>query len=207
MLKTLLLSSFLTLAALVTGCGAPSLNPLYADASETVKDDRIVGTWVKKDAKGDEAAKSTFTVAAAGAKDGDEAKGGYIVSIKAEDGTMASWVVHLVKLDSALFVDVTATEDSAKKVMERNLGTFLPVHQIGRMTVSDKEMSLGLLDITALKDLLKATPKALAHSMQKDGTPVVTASTPDLRTFCKSKAKDEKLFGTADVYVKADGKK
>lgn len=186
---------FYFLAALMGGCvPVMSLHPLYSqDKHEVVFDEELLGVWRSEDMN------TTWHFSRQ-----DEAEKTYRLVFSDKDGKKGVFVVHLLKLDGKLFLDVfpaefPCEEDSSK--WPYNSVFLMPAHTFIKVDSIEPKLELRLTDDEKLKKLLEEEPRAIKHEIV-EGTPVLTASTKELQQFLKKYADDDRLFDKPGVLTK-----
>ncbi len=188
---------FYFLAALMGGCvPVMSLHPLYSkDKHEVVFDKKLLGLWTEvKDPNVTWHFKK-------GKLDGEERS--YELIVTDEKGKKGVFVVHLLKLDGKLFLDVfpaefPCEEDSSK--WPYNSFFFVPAHTFLKADSVEPKLELRLTDDEKLRKLLEEEPQAVKYEMV-DKTPVLIASPKELQRFLKKHA-DDSLFEEPIVLIK-----
>ncbi len=179
----------LALAGLLVlpGCWVQSIHGLYEEGMskpdpDVVVDQRLAGSW---------------SVAEPGIGDQDNCKA--VVTITSRDGVYdLKWPVQegcsdaernyearLVRLETYYFLDVVAPPDAV-------CDTCIAMHQIFRVDFASDGFSLIPVDSEWLNKSLAA--KSLTLATVPDDSDTVTASTADLKTFCRRFAGDPAAF-------------
>ena len=178
----------LVLAVLLTAC-VPSLHPLYT-ADTLVFREELIGIW-KEDPQDEDS--WTFTKR-------DDAKS-YALVIR-EKQLSSSFEARLVKLGDHLFLDLVADGDSLnEKVGDLYKASLIPGHLVMKLKLGAK-FELQMLEPSKINELLKASPKEIAHTFLQEDYLVLTASTADLQAFFKKHADSKDLWGEPGVMQK-----
>lgn len=178
------------------------MNPLHDADTPLAHDASYVGTWYKKDTKAEDREKAAIVVREAKKDDGTSATGGYIITIKNSEGKPVDFVGHFVEIGGETFVSVTGSEKARQSTMESQYGTMLPVYQIGKVVSLAGYTRVGFMDSAELKKILEKNPAELKHVKTAEKDVLITASSKELRAFCKLHAKDAGLFSGGDDYSK-----
>ena len=167
-------------AMLLTGC-IPSLAPLYTDR-DAVSDARVTGTWTIKN--------NTMTVTADG--------NGYKVVYAADENPAhkLNFTAHLVKLGSALFVDLfpEPPEDLA-------CYPCMPMHMFGKVTIQSNTLKVDLFDPGWFNGMAKEGKITMEHAAIGNDY-VLSAKTAEVQAFVLKYANDPKAFVESDVWTK-----
>jgi hypothetical protein len=184
-----------TLAFIIAGCVPVwSLHPLYDD-KHLAFDEKLLGTFTEDN--NDASIIWEFTQAT-------EPNTYQLLfsSVSKDDPNIAKGIfdVHLIKLDSQLFLDIFPKEapwenDDALKHMKWAFNTFfiIPVHTFAKVEFLDSQLKIRLTDDDNFKKLLKADPNAVKYELV-DNKPVLTASPQQLQSFILKYADDNRLF-------------
>ena len=150
-------------AALLAACAAPSIHPLATDAN-TVRDDRLLGTWKIED---DE--KSTYTVAAEGQ--------GYVVTCVELEGERLEYRVSaaLVAVGNHRVLDVRLHEEQLK-ALPVPPALVLPVHYFLALEFPAADRARLRLVHPDFVEAWFAEPRDVAHVRVEDV--VVLAAEP-----------------------------
>jgi hypothetical protein len=178
----------LVVSMVLTAC-VPSLHPLYT-AETIVFREELIGIWREK-AEDEES--WTFTK-------GEDGKS-YALNIK-EEKVSSLLEARLVKLGENLFLDLVADGDLLEeKAGDMYKASLIPGHLILKVKLGET-LELQMLNAEKLKDLLKANPKELGHTLIEKDYLVITASTEELQRFVRKHAESEELWGDATVMRK-----
>jgi hypothetical protein len=170
--------AWMTLAALaMTGCYAPSLEPLYTD-KEMVTDPGLAGNWQEKDDT------DSFTILDLGA-------GKYRFTSIEKDKAPDLFVLRLVQLGDYRFYDLFPEgEPSGSDFRQEH---FVAVHSFGRVLREGDTVRMASLNEDWLKEALAANPALLAHHRDGDKL-LILAPTKDLQKFALAHAAHPKAF-------------
>lgn len=180
--------ALVTLAALIGGCGAQSVNPLASD-EVTAVDDGFIGVWDEDDGK------LAFTVTSP-----DAGRHAYHVTIN-KKGEGAAAGLNEMKLDCILadvnghrYADLTTAEANGEALEKLGAGFVIPVHQFVGVKREGDSLSFWMVDAKYLKDPLGRKELTLDHTLVEEKDLLLTASTRDLQAFFGAHARDRKLF-------------
>jgi hypothetical protein len=181
---------FYMLAVVVGGCvPVISLHPLYTE-KDVILDKKLYGTWVSDSND----SKTTWEF-----KNIDEPKNAYKLIFTDEKGKKGSFVAHLVKLQSRLFLDIFPselpwdTEDPNKMDWPYNSFFLIPAHTFLKVDSVEPQLKLRLILESNMEELLKENPSAVEHTSIGDRL-VLTGSTKKLQEFVLKYADDERVF-------------
>jgi len=167
----LALASFL---AVLAGC-VPALNPLYTEKDE-IFDSALLGVWAKLESKETWA----FTK-----RDGRE----YHLLYTEEDGRKSEFIVHLLKIEGEMFLDLYAMK--AANLQDNDY--LLPLHTFMLVLEIDPKPQFSYLDPGWLKHYLEKNPTAIQHEHINDEI-LLTGSTPELQEFLLTHLKTKGAF-------------
>ncbi len=181
---------FYLLAVLLGGCvPVLSLNSLYTE--ENVAFDRkLLGTWID-DPNSPEVTWEFERL--------EEPNNAYRLVFSDKDDKKGSFVVHLVKLQNRLFLDVYPGElpwepDDPNEVKWLYNSFFLiPAHTFIRIDSLEPQLRMRLTDDDEMAELLKEDPNAVKHISIEDRL-ILTASTKELQAFVLKYAGDRRVF-------------
>jgi hypothetical protein len=188
------------LAILMNGC-IPSLQPLYT-ADKLVLLNGLAGEW--KEAIGTQNGNSkkpevwTF-------RQGEDKN--YLLIHQDEDGLVAAFDVHVVKLGSHYFMDFypgSIPEDMATVRKAPNFrdpesmnnflkNNLIAVHTFAKVEMSGKTLKINLFDPEFLKNLLERQQIRIKHEKTENGY-LLTASSADLQKFVEKYAEEKEAF-------------
>jgi len=188
---------FYLLAAFLGGClPVISLHPLYTE-KDVVFEKQLLGKWVD-DPNSPETIWQFTRV--------DEPKNAYKLVFSDNEGKKGSFIVHLVKLQSAgpprkkmLFFDLFPAElpwdIEDPNEMERPYNAFflMPVHTFIKIDSFEPRLKMRLTNEEDLKKLLKEKPNAVEHTFVEDRL-ILTASIKELQNFVLKYADDKRVF-------------
>ncbi len=177
----------LALAALLVlpGCWVTSINPLYEENVVSIKDpdlvfdQRLIGSWIEV---GDECNASLTITAKDGVYD--------MQSTDESDGCAASdktghYQARLVKLYPYYFLDLSPIANEV-------CGMCIARHNIFLAKFDKTTLSITPVDSDWLKKSLAA--KTISLATLGDDTDTITASSKDLKAFCRKFAGNTKVF-------------
>jgi hypothetical protein len=186
----------LALAALLVfpGCWVTSINGLYQESTadnphtdpDLVLEQSLVGSWIHLDDK----CTTLLTIAsengAYNLRSTDQGEG-----CDAQDKP-SRYQAHLVKLDTYYFLDIAPMDDAVCNMC-------LAKHNIFLAKFDKATLSLSPIDSNWLKKSLAAKTVSLA-TLAGD-TDTLTASSADLKSFCRRFAADEAVFKPSSTYT------
>jgi len=177
----------MALAALVvlTSClPVYSVHPFYSD-KDVVFEPKLLGTWFDpsdKDNQGNIVFEQSDTNA-------------YKITLTdptKKPSVAARLDARLLKLNGRLFID--AIQSRFEVEGEDQLVLEIPGHMIGRVTLGDDGLTMRFLDDEWTQKALHAGTISIRHEDLDDGTPVLTAGTPDLQKLILDIANDDHAF-------------
>ena len=172
---------------MLSGC-VTSINSLYVGAKdqELIADQNLVGTWTVTDDK----CTITFTVTL---KDFQYALHSTESGGECSDrGEVSNLQARLLKLDAYRFLDISPLD---KDVCDM----CIPKHQILLVKIDGDTLAVTPIDSDWLKAALAA--KTVALSTLPDDTDTVTASSTNLKEFCRRFAADKTVFKPESTWV------
>jgi hypothetical protein len=193
---------FYLLAGILGGCiPVMSLHPLYTE-KDLAYDEKLLGTWV------DDSDETTWQFI-----DANKPEKAYNLIFTDEKGQKGSFIAHLVKLDSKLFLDVYPSEppwgkkgeneDDPNKVKWPYNALFcIPAHTFIKIDSIDPNLTIRLTDDGEMNKLFEQDPNAVEHTLIEDKKPVLTASTEKLQAFVLKYADDSRVFTKEDVLTR-----
>lgn len=181
---------FYLLAALLGGCvPVMSLHPLYTE-EDVVFEKKLLGTWVDDP----DSPKTTWEFSRAGAKEKV-----YKLVYSDDEGKKGSFVVHLVKLENRLFLDVLPSQfpseqqDWEKMKWAYNFFFFVSAHTFIKIDSIEPKLKMRRTINDEMKELFKEEPNAVKHELVEDEI-ILTASTKELQAFVLKYAYDIRVF-------------
>jgi hypothetical protein len=188
---------FYLLAGILGGCiPVMSLHPLYTE-KDLAYDEKLLGTWV------DDSDEITWQFT-----DANKPEKAYNLIFTDEKGQKGSFIAHLVKLDSKLFLDVFPSEmpwdeeDPNKTQWPYNTLFLAPTHTFIKVNAIEPQLKLQLTDDDELNKLLKNDPNAVEHTLIEEDRLLLTASTEKLQAFVLKYADDSRVFTKEDVLTR-----
>ena len=182
------------LAVLTTGCGVPSVHPLYTEA-DVVAQPEVVGMWVSESTSGE-----TW-------KFFKKPKADAYTVIYTVNGVPAQFNAHFTRIGNAMYMDTwPVAEDysqgsgNQKGCEGANLLTRMHLiagHLLWRVEVKEPVLRMATLDPDKLTKELDAGTASVAHEYQQmpdseDKILILTAPTAQLREFVLKSA--DKVF-------------
>ena len=181
---------FYMLAGLLSGClPVVSLHPFYTKQN-VVSDEKLLGTWTD-DPNEPETVWQFQSI--------DEPNDAYGLVLSDKDGVKGAFVVHLMKLEGRLFLDVYPS--GAPWNMEDPNVSPLPFNS--EFLIRTHTLKMRLMLETELKKLLEEDPDVIAHVTVED-RPILTASTKELQAFVLKYADGDKLFTDEIILERKD---
>ena len=167
-------------AVILTAC-VPSLQPLYSPETIVFREE-LIGIWKEKP---DDEESWTFTKGENNA---------YHLAIREKDES-SQLEARLVKLGEHHFLDLYPKSDALEgaKLGDFYRATLVPGHLIIKVKLGAK-LEMQLMQPENLDKMLKADPKALAHTYVESDRLLITASTADLQAFIKKHAESDQLW-------------
>ena len=189
---------FYLLAALLGGCvPVMSLHPLYTE-KDVVFEERFLGKWVDDPNSPD----TTWEFNRV-----EETNNAYNLVFSDEEGKKGSFVAHLVKLGSRLFLDVYPNEppweieDPNKLELPYNSFFLIPAHTFIKIDFNGPQLKMWLTNDEEMKKLLKEEPNAVKHTFIEDKL-ILTAPTKELQEFVLKYADDKRVFRSDIVLIR-----
>lgn len=176
----------LLFALILTAC-VPSLYPLYTD-DDLIFEPALLGQWLESEGE------ETWTFTRIGDK-----KRYKLVQVD-EEGKEGEFIVHLLKVDDHLFLDLfPANEDESDDFEPFNASGFYrmhfaPVHTFMYVDQIEPKLRLSVLDFRWLEKLLNKQPDALRHETV-EGSILITARAKELQAFLIGHLETEGAFG------------
>ena len=193
---------FYLLAALLGGCvPVMSLHSLYTEG-DVVFEENLVGTWVDDP----DSPKTTWEFSRAGAKEK-----AYKLVYSDDEGKKGSFVVHLVKLENRLFLDVLPSQfpseqqDWEKMKWAYNFFFFVSAHTFIKIDSIEPKLKMRRTINDEMKELFKEEPNAVKHELVEDEI-ILTASTKELQAFVLKYAYDIRVFPAKIVLTRKKDK-
>ncbi len=186
---------FYLLAALLGGCvPVMSLHPLYTE-EDVVFEQELVGIWVD-DPK---SPKTTWEFSRTEAEEK-----AYNLVYSDSEGKKGSFLVHLVKLENRLFLDVypnqfpSEQQDWEKMKWAYNFFFSVPLHTFIKIDSIEPKLKMRLTDDEKMVELLKEDPNAVKYELVDDKL-ILTASSKELQAFALKYADDSRVFSEEEV--------
>ena len=181
---------FYLLAALLGGCvPVISLHPFYTE-EDVVFEEKLLGKWVDDPNEPD----TTWEFNRI-----EEPKNAYKLVFFDDEGQKGSFVVHLVRLQNKLFLDVYPSElpweieDESKLELPYNSFFLIPVHTFIKIDFNGPQLKMWLTNEDEMEKLLEEEPDAVKHTFIEDRL-ILTASTKELQNFVLKYADDKRVF-------------
>lgn len=181
---------FYLLAAILGGCiPVMSLHPLYTE-EDVVFEEKLLGTRVDDP----DNPKTTWEFSRAEAKEK-----AYKLVYSDEEGKKGSFVVHLVKLENRLFLDVFPNQFPCEQQKWEEMGWgynyffFEPAHTFIKIDYIEPKLKMRRMVEDDMKELLKEDPNVIKHELVEDKI-ILTAPTKELQAFVLKYAYDIRVF-------------
>jgi len=177
-----------SVTVLLGGCvPVISLHSLYTE-KDVLFEEKLLGTWSQ------DSNETTWEFTRA-----DEPNNAYKLIFSDEEDKKGSFIAHLVKLQSRLFLDVYPSElpwesnDSDKTDWPYNSVFLIPAHTFLKIDSIEPRLKMRMTLESKMEELLKDSPDAVKHTFVGDRL-VLTASTKELQAFILKYADDERVF-------------
>jgi len=190
-MKTLGIMSLAVLLTLIAGC-VRSLHPLYTD-QDVIFDSDLVGSWSEKNSK------ETWEFSKRNEKSDDKQ---FRLLYTAEKGKTGEFIVHLIKIDGNMFLDLYP-DDAELKQNDYYKIHLLPAHTFMHVNQITPTLQLRLPQGEWLNKLIKENPEAIQHEILKDQT-ILTAGTKDLQVFFMKHLNTKGAFGEPSNMTKSE---
>jgi hypothetical protein len=162
------------LAVVSQGCLVVALHPVY-DPDSIAFEPALVGVWASEEDK------LTVTF--------ERAEWHSYHLVLDDGGKITKLSARLTRLGDALLVlDLTPVDGTEVPALT------LPVHMILRITITGDALTIAPLNYDRFTTLAKAGPSGLGLTIDDRQNAVITAATPDLRTWLAAHADEEGTF-------------
>lgn len=162
------------------GC-VPSIHSLFTE-KDLIFESALVGEWASQNAK------ETWTLTKSGEKE-------YKLVYADEKGGKGEFVVHLLKVEGRLFLDLFPVEPDLKENAFYRIH-LLPMHTFMRVRQITPTLQVQVLSPDWIKKYLQENPGAIRYEKVDDNI-VLTAQPKELQAFL---VKHEK---TADAWIES----
>jgi hypothetical protein len=128
-----------------------------------------------------------------------------------DKGKKGSFVVHLVKLENRLFLDVLPSQfpseqqDWEKMKWAYNFFFFVPAHTFMKIDSIEPQLKMRRTVSDEMKELLKEEPNVIKHELVEDKI-ILMASTKELQAFVLKYAYDIRVFPAKIVLTRKKNK-
>ena len=180
---------FYLLAGVLGGCiPVMSLHPLYTE-EDVVFEEKLLGTWV------DDSNETTWEF-----KRPDESEKAYELIFCDDESKKGSFVVHLVKLENRLFLDVYPNQfpcelgDPNKTEWPYDALLYMPAHTFIKIDSLEPGLRMRLTDDEKMGELLNENPNVVKYEVADNKKLILTASTKELQAFVLRYADDNRVF-------------
>ena len=199
--RRLLVGFLLALAGpALTGCLPLSVNALYENKDAVQHDKRLLGTWRVN--PGGEQNGNLHEIVGQWRVTRPEGSALYHIRATDKDGHLAHFRGGLVRLGDRWFLDLQSETTNKSDANPWLMFTRAPCHALVRLRFTGAGIDVAPVQWQKLDEKLRQDPNAIAHvrfggpNEQKpgQGTPVLTASTKDVRAFVKNELTDDPFF-------------
>lgn len=226
--QILMLFTMLIPAILLTGCGIPSVHPLY-EAGDLVVDDQLTGTWEKEDGKSSFAVMNVIDLKNQFIE-GDRYSIVPMEQYESESSLMEMEVVvademyeFLEELEEKGLGNLYLAQDNREPntiylagmillggnyyldfyKIDLNLDRFsYPVHIFMKTSFSETELNMHMFKEDWLKELINNRQIRIKHEVNDMENFLLTASTGDLQKFVEKYGNMEEAYHGSDSYRK-----
>lgn len=179
------------------GCIMQSIHPIYTDET-IVTDDAFLGTW--------NAPKDDVDPLKSIIVEGRDDKS-YLITLTLEPKEAQPATIRLdarlVELDDHRFIDLSIAHDADDPCLGKYAGFVVPTHTFFRVALTKDSLTFAGLSNFWFREHLKSSPNAVQHTTMGENEILLTASTPELQSFLKMAAKDDKAFRDGEPLTKA----
>jgi hypothetical protein len=189
---------FYLLAALLGGClPVMSLHPFYTE-KDVIFEEKLLGKWMD-DPNSPHSIWQFYR--------SEEPNNAYNLVFSDDEGKKGSFVAHLVRLKSRLFLDVYPSEppweieDPNKVELPYNSLFLIPAHTFIKINFSGPQLKMWLTNEDEMEKLIKEEPNAVKHTFIEDRL-ILTAPTKELQKFVLKYADDKRVFKSDIVLVR-----
>jgi hypothetical protein len=167
---------------LAGGC-VPSLHELYTEDT-VVFEQELVGKWTNDEEIWE-------------FEKGEEDKS-YDLTITQKEGQVSRLIVHLVKIEDELFLDLYPGD------MELDVGEWYKFHLLAAHTFMKvdrigPQLVMRAMNPDTVREMLKEKPELIKHEVVEDRV-IFTASPKELQSFLTKHVDDEEFFGDAGEF-------
>jgi hypothetical protein len=148
---------------MLAGC-VPSLHPFYVD-KDVIFDPALLGVWAETESK------ETWAFTKKGDKE-------YQLINTDKEGKKSEFIVHLLKIDGEMFLDLLAV----KPADLQDNDYLLPLHMLVLVLEIGPTSRVSCLDPDWLRRFLDENPAAIRYE-KVNSEILLTASTPELQRF------------------------
>ena len=186
----------LFVSVFAAGCmSSGSLHPLFTTEDREF-DTGLLGVWRTDDSS------SSVTLTRVTRANGVE----YHISLEDSEHKRSAYVGHLLRLDGRFVMDVAPDKDVLSDSLDDTYkALLLPLHQFVFVEHTDSTVTTMLLEPDSLERYLSAHPRATSYALPDSDTVVLTAPTPELRSFIAAYARRRHVFGEPGVWRRAGG--
>jgi hypothetical protein len=189
---------FYLLAALLGGClPVMSLHPFYTE-KDVIFEEKLLGKWMD-DPNSPHSIWQFYR--------SEEPNNAYNLVFSDDEGKKGSFVAHLVRLKSRLFLDVYPSEppweieDPNKVELPYNSLFLIPAHTFIKINFSGPQLKMWLTNEDEMEKLIKEEPNAVKHTFIEDRL-ILTAPTKELQSFVLKYADDKRVFKSEIVLIR-----
>ncbi len=185
------------MALLAGGCLVQSIHPLFVE-KDYLPCDQVVGTWEQRESDG--SLEGTWVFA--------EKERTYALTHTDKEKRQAIFEVSAGRLGGETLLDLILSDPlPGRELNELAQWHLMPVHTFLKVTGTKESLSLTPMDLEWLAKHLQENPKALAHTMRRngneDGFPLLTAGTEELQKFVTKHLTNTNAFKKAVSLTRA----
>ncbi len=192
----LILWTGLLLAALLSGCSTPSLNPVYCDQTVSTQPE-IVGEWKLPSES------ATYRVDSLGSTN-------YRLTVTTEEGQtkkVMTFDLHFADLGDGLIVADIEPTRAKREELEEEFGTlFVSTHYLLPLSLSEdgKSMTIWMLNSDRLQAALESGAIETPWAEHPEGGILLTGTTKQIQDLMRTVRGNERLFDK-ETLVRTEG--
>jgi hypothetical protein len=207
---------YLILMVILTGCGIPSVHPLY-EAEDLILDERLTGTWTHSNTTYAVMSVNELIEHLSGAdldstyfgnmtemdeedidffRDFEEQGKGNLYFIQKKGSEDGIYIGGLIKLGNNYYLDLY-------QLYFESDGTFkYPVHIFMKISIDDSELIMHMFSDEWLKDQIKNRQIRIKHEINDMDEFLLTAPTSELQKFVIKYGDMDQAYRDTNVYKK-----
>lgn len=202
----------LILMVILTGCGIPSVHPLY-EAEDLIFDERLTGTWTHanttysvmtiKELQEQLSADSTYNESKSANDDTydfladfEERGKGNLYFIQKNGSEDVFYLGGLIKLGSNYYLDLIKLDFGLNSNFE------FPVHLFMKISFDENELKMHMFSDSWLKDQIKNRQVRIKHEINEVDDVLLTAPTAELQKFVIKYGDMDQAYRDTNVYKK-----